>query len=293
MLTTSTYSEDQTHGILDDLREIVQDIRRSRSLIFQLTLRDLRVRYKQAFMGFAWALITPILVVCAGLLVRGAVLQVGGGHLDGAATMGIAIKALAWAFVAGAVSFATTALTANVGLITKVYFPRETMPLSIVLASTVDSLIGATVLSLFLLAMGWRPTAATMWVPLLAATLFILTLAAAILVSCANLFYRDVKYVVQLATSYGLFFTPVFYEPGMLGGRWVTLQMMNPVAPILEGLRLAVANGHDLLRPLASSDGAMIWSPWYLWYAVAAAVVSLVVSVVIFHRAQYRFAECV
>jgi ABC-type polysaccharide/polyol phosphate export permease len=99
---------------------------------------------------------------------------------------------------------------------------------------------------------------------------------------------------VQLVTSYGLFFIPVFYEPGMLGGgRWVTLQMMNPVAPILEGLRLAAANGHNLLVPLASPGGATIWTPWYLWYALTCAVVGLLVSVVIFHRAQYRFAECV
>jgi ABC-type polysaccharide/polyol phosphate export permease len=293
MLTTSTCSEGGAHGVLDDLREISHDLRRSRSLIFQLTLRDVRVRYKQAVLGFAWAIFTPLLVVSAGLVVRAAVLHMAREPFDVATGTGIVVKALAWAFVAGAVGFSTTALTGNVGLISKVYFPRETMPLSIVLASTVDSLIGTAALCLALPFTGWRPTWTLLWVPALAAVLFALTLAAALLVSCANLFYRDVKYLIQLMTSYGLFFTPVFYEPSMLGGRWIPLQMLNPLAPILEGLRLSVAHGHNLVLPIADSTGAIVWSPLYLFYSAVWAFAGLLVSGVIFHRAQYRFAEYV
>ena len=294
MLTTITFSDTDKQRVLHDLRQVVDDIRQSRGLILQLTLRDIRVRYKQAVMGFAWAILTPVLVVAAGLVVRMAVLQVTGKPLDVAAATGIIVKALAWAFVAGAVLLSTTSLTANVGLISKVYFPRETMPLSIVLASTFDSLIATSLLCVVLPFTGWRPTWAILWVPLLVTLLFALTLAAALLLSCANLFYRDVKYVVQILTSYGMFFTPVFYDPDMLGGRWVTLQMMNPLAPILEGLRLAVANGHNLLLPITEAAGASAtWSPLYLCYSALWAIGGLLISAVIFHRAQYRFAEYV
>jgi ABC-type polysaccharide/polyol phosphate export permease len=126
----------------------------------------------------------------------------------------------------------------------------------------------------------------------LALTLFTLTLAVALMVSCANLFYRDVKYLVQLFVSFGVFFTPVFYEPHLLGGRWIALQMANPLAPIMEGLRLSIAEGHNLFVPLVHPmDGSLIWSPYYLYYSAVVAFGGLLVSAVIFHRAQYRFAE--
>lgn len=281
-------------GILQDLREIVSDTRNARSLIYQLTLRDIRVRYKQAVMGFAWAILTPVLIVAAGVVMRIALLHMAHARFDAAALTGIVVKGLAWAFVAGAIGFSTTALTGNAPLISKVYFPRETLPLSVILASTFDSLVGTAALGLLLPLTGWRPTWALLWAPLLAVVLFVLTLAAGLLVSCANLFFRDVKYIAQLLITFGIFFTPVFYEPSVLGGRWIPVQMLNPVAPLVEGLRLSVASGHNLLTTLTqASDGAVVWSPLYLSYSVVCAFGGLLVSAVVFHRAQLRFAEYV
>jgi ABC-type polysaccharide/polyol phosphate export permease len=122
--------------------------------------------------------------------------------------------------------------------------------------------------------------------------LFTLTLGVGLLVSCANLFFRDVRYLVQLMISFGIFFTPVFYEPVSLGARFVPLQMLNPLTPILEGLRLAVAEGHGLMEPIVDpASGVLLWTPYYLAYSVGVALVGLVVATLIFHRAQYRFAE--
>jgi ABC-type polysaccharide/polyol phosphate export permease len=113
-------------------------------------------------------------------------------------------------------------------------------------------------------------------------------------VSCGNLFYRDVKHIVQLLISFGIFFTPVFYEPAILGGRWIPLQMLNPLSPILEGLRLSVADGHNLFVTITqAADGAVVWTPLYLCYSMVWAFGGLCLSAVIFHRAQYRFAEYV
>jgi homopolymeric O-antigen transport system permease protein len=292
MLRTSTFSEDTPQRFSDDLREIAHDMRRSKNLIFQLTLRDIRIRYKQAVLGFAWAILTPLLVVTAGLIVRAAFLHMAGRPLDVDSAMGIVVKASAWAFVSGAIGFSTTALTANVNLLSKTYFPRETMPLSIVLASAFDWMIGTAAVAVFLPLAGWRPSISILWVPVLMVVLFVLTLAVALVVSCANLFYRDVKYIVQLLITYGIFFTPVFYEPNFLGAQWVPIQMLNPIAPILEGLRLSVIVGHNLFVTLeGASDGSLIWTPWYLAGSMVWAFGGLLVSAVIFHRAQYRFAE--
>jgi ABC-type polysaccharide/polyol phosphate export permease len=293
MLTTPTLSSGgHAAGIFADLREIVEDVWRSRSLLFQLTLRDLRVRYKQALMGFAWAILTPLLVVAAGVIVRIALLNMAGSSFELGSATGVIVKGLAWSFVSGAVGFAASVLTLNGGLIGKVYFPRETLPLSVLLACAFDTLIAVAAVALVLPFTGWRPTAAILWAPALAGVLFLLTLAMALLVSCANLFFRDVKYLVQLFVSFGIFFTPVFYEPHLLGARWIPLQMTNPLAPLLEGLRLAVADGHNLLVPIAHGlDGSILWSPYYLYYSVALTAVALVASALIFHRVQYRFAE--
>jgi lipopolysaccharide transport system permease protein len=281
------------HSVLADLREVVRDTSHSRGLIYELTLRDLRVRYKQAMMGFAWAILAPLLIVSAGVVARVGLMHMAGKPFAIAAVTGIVVKGLGWAFVSSAVGFCTTALTGNAHLISKVYFPRQTLPLSIVLASTFDSLIGIGALTVLLPLTGWRPSVAVLWVPLLAAMLFVFTLAVGMIVACANLFYRDVKYIVQLFITFGVFFTPVFYEPAVLGGRWIALQMLNPIAPILEGLRLAVAEGHNLLVPIAQADGFVTWSPFYLAYSAAVSLLLLISGTVVFHRAHFRFAEYV
>jgi ABC-type polysaccharide/polyol phosphate export permease len=123
------------------------------------------------------------------------------------------------------------------------------------------------------------------------------TAATALFISCANLFFRDVKYIVQVLLTFGIFFTPVFFEPrmfGYLGGR---LMLLNPLAPLLEGLRLSIVHGHDLLQPLVTTAGNgtpfPVWSPWYLAYSAAWAVIGLIASALIFHRAEAVFAEYV
>jgi lipopolysaccharide transport system permease protein len=291
VITTREAFEGEPRVGLHDLREIVHDLWHSRELLFQLTLRDIRVRYKQAVMGFAWAILNPLLIVAAGLVVRVSLLNMAGAQFDVSSATAVVTKGLAWAFFSGSVGFATNALTNNGALIAKIYFPRETLPLSAVLASTFDSLVAVAAVAVVLPFTGWRPTSAVVWVPMLAVLLFALTLAIGLLASCANLFFRDVKYIVQLLISFGIFFTPVFYEPAVLGAGSITLQMLNPLAGILEGLRLSIADGHNLWQPLVAADGGVVWSPLFLLYSATWALGGLVVSAVIFHRAQFRFAE--
>ena len=286
-------SADRRASALEDLREIVRDLRASRSLIAQLTLRDIKVRYKQAIMGFAWAILSPVLIIAAGVVVRLAISSMANRPLELTELTGIVVKGVAWGFVTGAIGFATTSLTGNSQLITKVYFPRESLPLSVVLASTFDSLVGVTALGILMPIAGWRPTLAVLWVLPVALILWTLTLGTALIVSCANLFFRDVKYIVQVLITFGVFFTPVFYEPAVFGPRWVGLQMANPLSPILEGLRLSITQGHNLLRPLMDANGAVIWTPLYLYWSAAVAVIVLLGGALVFHRAQFRFAEYV
>jgi lipopolysaccharide transport system permease protein len=272
-----------------------RDIWEFRELLFQLTLRDVRIRYKQAVMGFGWAIFMPILIVLSGLLVRLAMAQMSGRPLAAESIASMAVKALPWAFFVGSVGFATSSLVTNANLVTKIAFPRAVLPLSSTLAQTFDSGIGAAVMVLVLPWLGVRPSWGLVWVPVLAFLLFLTTLSAGLLLSALNLFFRDVKYIVQVLLTFGIFFTPVLYEPVALGSRVSRLLMLNPLSPLLEGMRLAVLEGHNLLRPLAGVTAAgvpvVVWNPLSRAYGGAWAIGGTIISLMIFHRLEGLFAE--
>ncbi len=279
------------------IAEIADDLWQYRELLFQLTLRDIRIRYKQAVMGFAWAIFMPVFIVGAGVLVRYAMAQLAGKSFGLDSIAGIAVRALPWAFFVGAIGFATNSLIGNANLVSKVYFPREVLPLSSVLAQLFDFTVGATALLLALPFLGVRLSSSLLWVPVLVVLLVSFTAAAALFLGAANLFFRDVKYIVQVLLTFGIFFTPVFFEPAMFGPTGAQLMMLNPLAPILEGLRLSVVAGHDLLAPLThlgtGGQEVVLWSPAYLAYAAAWALGGLLVSALLFHRLEFVFAEYV
>lgn len=284
-------------SIVRDLQEIFRDeLWTYRGLLFELMRRDIRVRYKQAIMGFAWALLVPMLVVLAGGLVRVAMAYVGGRTPDPQEVAGMAMKALPWSFFAGALGFGTASLTGNASLVTKIYFPREVLPLAAVLAQGFDSLIGLGALLIASALLGVQFGAALWWAPVLVACLLLLTAGVTLLAGCANLFFRDVKYLVQVFVTFGIFFTPVFFEPEMFGPLGARLMMLNPLAPILEGLRLALVYDHDLLQPLvvhAKHGTVLAWSPYHLLYSAGWAVVTFIGGLLVFHRTEPKFAEFV
>lgn len=276
-----------------DLREIVGDLWHYRELLSELTLRDLRIRYKQAAMGVAWAVLTPLVVVLAGWVLRVAFSYMSGAPVAHGELAGVALKSLGWSFFVGALGFGTSSIPSNLALVTKVYFPRELLPLSTVLTQVVDTTVGAAALAAILPFFGVRLTTGLLWLLPLVLLLVLLTSGVVLLASCANVFFRDAKHLVQLVMSFGIFFTPIFFDASSFGPRGATLLMLNPLAPILEGLRLSVVEGHNLLLPLAGPTGVPVWSPWMLLYAAAWAIGGTIVSAIIFHRAEFKFAEYV
>lgn len=282
-------------GLGRDLVGMVRDVHRFRYLLYQLTLRDVRIRYKQAALGFFWAVFMPVLIIVAGVVVRLLMARISGDVLAPRDVAALAVKALPWAFFVGTIQFATTALVGNVNLITKVAFPRAVLPLSSLLAQVFDTAVGLLALALMLPFLGVRPSLAWLWIPVLATLLLLLTAGSALLLSCANLFFRDVKYIVQVLLTFGIFFTPVFFEPAMLGRTGARLVLLNPLAALLEGFRLTVVLGHNLWQPLlqTSAHGTqqLAWSPWWLAYSALWAVGGLLGSALLFHRAETIFAE--
>ncbi len=275
---------------------MVNDMWRSRELLYQLTRRDITIRYKQAVMGFGWALFMPLMIVFSGLVVQLALANFSGRTLSTTGLGGMAVKAVPWAFFVGAIGFATNSLVANMSLVTKVAFPRAVLPVSSVGAQLFDSGIALVALIIVLPIVGAvQGSFALLWVPVMLLLLVAFTVACALFLSCANLFFRDVKYIVQVLLTFGIFFTPVFFEPAMFGSRGAAIAMLNPMSPILEGLRLSVTLGHNLLEPLsttlASGVVVTVWSPLFLLYACIVPLIGLPAAALLFHRSQYAFAE--
>lgn len=277
--------------VLGDFREIFAELRSGIDLLQQLTLRDIRIRYKQAVFGFAWALLIPAAVVLSGLAVRVAFAYVSKRHMDMHQIAAMAIKAVPWAFFVGCLNSGTQSLISNKSLVTKVYFPREVLPLSAVAAQTFDSTIGFLLVALIVPFLGVVASLQMLWVPLLLLMLWTLSMAAALFLSCANLFFRDVKYLVQVFLSFGIFITPVIFDAQMYGPIGSRVMMLNPVAPILEGLRLSIVYQENLMGVLRAPEGFVYWHPFYLLYSAAWSFGGLLVAMLIFHRAEQRFAE--
>jgi ABC-type polysaccharide/polyol phosphate export permease len=242
-----------------------------------ITTRDLRVRYKQTVMGFLWALLTPAMVVGASIVIR--LIMSRGGALDPTVIAGIVAKSLPWAFFNSALKSSTQSLLGNKNLVAKVAFPKEIFPIAAVVTAFVDFLIAscvATVVLLFIVD-DWSS-----WALLAVPMVLILALLVAglgLMLSSLNLFFRDVKYVVDALLSFAIFFTPVMYDASMLG-KYEPLVMLNPVSPILEGLRNVVVHAEP---------------PHWGWLAYSAvfAVVAYTAGYRIFKNLEYKFAESV
>jgi ABC-type polysaccharide/polyol phosphate export permease len=284
-------------GFWEDARTVIRDFWEYRELLYQLTLRDIRLRYKQAVMGFGWAVFMPLFIVAAGLIIRFAMAYFSGGSVERDMAGALVVKSTPWAFFIGALGFASGALIGNQNLVTKVYFPREILPLATTLAQGFDFAIGSIAVVIALPFLGADLSFALLWVPLLLVMLLLFTGGVCLFVACANLFFRDVKYIVQVLLTFGIFITPVLIEPSMLGQTGASVIMLNPMSPILEGFRLAVMEGHNLLTPLVerTGDGSPVvaWSPWYLAYGAAVSLTAWLASSVMFHRLEFKFAEYV
>lgn len=280
--------------MLAALRNATTEVWDHRDLLEQLALRDIKLRYKQAAMGFMWAVFMPCLIVLSGLIIRYAMARIAGQTLVRADIANIAVKGLGWAFFVGALGFATASLVGNSSLVTKIYFPREVLPLSSVAAQSFDTAIGLVTLAVLLPFLGVTLNVSLLWVPALLALLVLFTTAASLFLSCANLFYRDVKYIVQIVLMFGIFFTPVFFEPSMLGARGAHLAMLNPMTGILEGLRISIVAGQTLTHPITTMVHGVetpVWEPWELVYSTVWAIGGLLGATAMFRRLQPLFAE--
>jgi len=275
-LSSAGYVE-RTGGqrLADDVGEMLREQHDYRELLYQMTRRDLLLRYKQTVMGFGWAVFMPVIntILFSVVFMRVARLDVGVPYPLFAYT-----GLLAWNFFASALRFSVSSLTANINLVAKVYFPREIFPFSAVIVSAVDFAVGSIILVAMMAYYHVVPTSAILFLPVILVVQIILTSAVALLLAMANLFYRDVKYLFEVVITVWMFATSVLYPVDRVGGWAGVLLKLNPVTPIIDAYRAVLLRGElPAFTPMA---------------ATAAVSVALLGSVwLLFHRSEFQFAE--
>ena len=235
-------------GLLD-----VRELWRARSLVLAFVRRDLRVRYKQAVLGSAWAVLQPLLAVAAFTVVFRKIADLPS---DGIPYPVFAFSGLAlWGCFTTAVSRATTSLLADVSLIDKVYFPRAAAPLAAVLSPTAGLAISLVAFSAMTAAYGIVPGAAILLAPLCVLALLLTAFGTALVLAPLNLRYRDVQNGLPALLQLGLFLTPVAYPSSVFSGALRYVAALNPLSGVLDSFRWAVlgapAPGAPLLVSLA------------------------------------------
>ncbi|MFC1592685.1 ABC transporter permease [Candidatus Omnitrophota bacterium] len=256
---------------------MLREIFRYRDLFLMLTLRDIKIRYKQSFMGFLWAIFMPMVAVFAGLLVRIAMAVVSDKAIVLSDVVTISVKVLPWTFFISAIKFSVQSLVGNRELITKIYFPREVLPFASIAACLFDFLVACLTLSVILAIAGIGISVHILLLPLLFLFLILFTSGLGLLLANFNLFYRDVKYVVETILIFGIFFTPVFYDASTFG-RWEVFLLLNPIGSILESINSVV-----VLHKMPD----IFW----LWYAGISSALLFTFGLIIFHKNEPLFAE--
>ncbi len=221
---------------------------RYRELLWMLAWRDIRVRYKHSLLGAAWAVLPPLATMLVFTFVFGSVIGLDRQKLTGELLLPYPLFAFSglvpWTFFAGGMTVAVNSLVANRQLVTKVYFPREVFPIASVLSAFVDFVIASAILAALtavfhFLSNGWSYSFhwAIFLLPLVVAVQIMFMIGLSLLLSMANLFYRDVGFIFRSVIQLWMFVTCVVYQLEASAGWKRVIIQLNPMTPIVRAYR--------------------------------------------------------
>jgi len=256
----------------------LDDVWQSRDLVYFLTVRDIKVRYAQALLGIAWAILQPLLMMSIFTIFLGHLAKVPS---DGLPYPVFALAGLVpWTFFANAVTEATNSVVASANLVSKIWFPRLVLPLAAILSWLPDLVIASGLLVVVMLIFGIVPPLTAMLLPAFAFFAVLAAASVSVWLAALNVAYRDVRYAIPFVVQLWLFATPVVYPASLAPARFRVLLGLNPMSGVVEGFRWALLGGPQ--------------PPWALM-AVSATVSLLVLigGLYYFRHAEYGFADVI
>jgi lipopolysaccharide transport system permease protein len=250
-----------------------------RELVMFLTWRDVLVRYKQTVLGAAWAVLQPVIQVVVFTFIAGAAKLSSEGVPYPIFNF---TALLPWGLFSKAMNDAGRSLVTNRNMITKIYFPRLTIPVASVLAGMVDFAIGFVVYIVIIVIYTLTPSANYTYqlaprllvLPACILLAFIATLGVSLWVSAMNVVYRDVGHILPFLTQIWFFITPILYSASVVSTKWQIIYALNPLTGVVEGFRWVLLGVHSL--------------PWQLLAISAGVAVILLVSGLVYFRNMER-----
>jgi len=255
----------------------IRELWRYRELVYFLTWRDVKVRYKQTLLGAAWAILQPVLTMLIFSIIFGELARLPSEGFPYPIFTYTAL--LPWQLFAFALSNSSNSLVGSTNLVSKVYFPRLVIPIASVLPALVDFAISFVVLAGMMIYFRITLTPRILWLPLFLSLALATALAVGIWLSALNVEYRDVRYVVPFLTLFWQYATPVAYSSTLIPAKWRLLYGLNPMTGVVEGFRWALLGKGDI--------GDLLW--------VSAAIVTLLLvsGVAYFRRMEASFADVI
>jgi len=265
-----------------NLRELWQ----FRELIYFLTWRDVKVRYKQTALGAAWAIIQPFITMVVFTLIFNRMAKVDSGNIPYPIFSYVGL--LPWGLFTKALTETGRSLVAHRAMITKIYFPRLAIPIASVLGGVVEFALGFVVLvgmmlyyrfapnSGYQLQLGWE----LLTLPLFLLLAIFTALGVGLWLSALNVLYRDINYIIPFLTQFWLFITPVAYPSSKIPARFQMLYALNPMTGVVEGFRWALLGSDATSGP-------------QLWVSIGISILVLVSGLFYFRRMERTFADTV
>lgn len=279
------------NGVRRNWRSYLQRLIQYRYLLYNLVLRDVKVRYKNSVLGILWSLLNPLLMMAVFSLIFAKLIPRGDiPHY----TVFFLVGLLPWNFFSGSLLSGAVSVSSNSALIKKVYFPRELLPTAALLVNLVNFFLAFLVLLFFLFASGLGLTVHALWLPALLITQLIFTLGLCLLLSALHVFYRDVIMILDVIMLAWFFLTPIIYPldwltprefMGMTLDPAVIMRWVNPMASIIDGYRTVLWGTMGQAGVAASMD------PAYLLRTFVTAVVVFIIGYTVFMRLQHLFGE--
>ncbi|NJL92692.1 MAG: ABC transporter permease [Anaerolineae bacterium] len=250
-----------------------------RELLYFLTWRDIKVRYKQTLLGAAWAILQPLLTMLVFSLFFG---QLAAVPSDGLPYPIFAYTALVpWSFFSTALAMSSNSLVGSANLIKKVYFPRLVIPIASTLGGVVDFALAFGVLLLLMLGYGLLPTVHVVFLPVFVLLALVTSLGVGLWLSALNVQFRDVRYTLPFLTQFWLFATPIAYPSSLIEDpTWRAIYGINPMVGVIEGFRWA-------LLGVDSAPGPMVG------LSAIFAVLLFGSGLLVFRRMERTFADVV
>jgi lipopolysaccharide transport system permease protein len=256
-----------------DLREIWA----YRELLFVLTMRDIKVRYKQTVLGAAWAILQPFMTMVVFTVFFG---RLANMPSDGFPYPVFVYSALVpWTFFANAITSSSNSLVGSAHLISKVYFPRLIIPLAAVGVGIVDFVVASSILLGMMIWYGVGWSLHLLMAPMLLLAIMFTALGAGTCLSALTVSYRDFRFVVPFMVQLWMFVTPVVYPASLIPAQWRWLFNLNPMSGLIEGFRAVFLGQVFDFGGLAVSAGV--------------AIVLFFIGVMIFERIERRFADII